>query len=165
MGLVCTWWLLCSLNQFWWGLSIVCSCSTPFHPQSHWGRFLYGSESLCQRVVTVVAQTVIISSIFSLNTTDGQSVLRTRAAATESRRRSWVEIWYIIYKRFRSLSRFLQVPAEAAANIWASCGADGDRVSNTNRLEFIGLSQKVVGRRFWNDKQQVLKEPGGAVRM
>ncbi len=64
------------------------------HRDSDWPRFLYDSLSLCEHIVTVdvvITLTVIMSSIFSLDSTDGQSEITVRSTATESRWNSWLE--------------------------------------------------------------------------
>ncbi len=79
------------------------------HRDSDWPRFLYDSLSLCEHpATTVIIQTVIISSIFSLDSTDGQSEISCRwSTATESRWSSCVTVSRSIYQEFRSFSRFL----------------------------------------------------------
>ncbi len=80
------------------------------HRDSDWPRFLYDSLSLCEHPATtdpVCTLTVIMSSIFSLDSTDGQSEITFRSTATESRWSSSVEVFYIINQEFRSFSRFL----------------------------------------------------------
>ncbi len=80
------------------------------HCDSDWQRFLYDSLSLCEHIVTadvVFTHTVIVSSIFSLDSTDGQSEITVRSTATESRWSSSVAVRYSIYEEFRSFSRFL----------------------------------------------------------
>ncbi len=87
------------------------------HRDSDWPRFLYDSLSLCEHIVTVKnttdimkTLTVIMSSIFSLDSTDGQSEITVRSTATESRWSSWLKGACIINQEFRSFSRFLWVP-------------------------------------------------------
>ncbi len=80
------------------------------HRDSDWPRFLYDSLSLCEHIFTVdevETQTVIMSSIFSLDSTDGQSEISLRSTATESRWSSWLKRVCIINQEFRSFSRFL----------------------------------------------------------
>ncbi len=78
------------------------------HRDSDWPRFLYDSLSLCEHTTTAVKTlTVIMSSIFSLDSTDGQSEISLRSTATESRWSSSVEVFYIINQEFRSFSGFL----------------------------------------------------------
>ncbi len=78
------------------------------HRDSDWPRFLYDSLSLCEHITTAVKTlTVIMSSIFSLDSTDGQSEITVRSTATESRWSSWLEGVCIINQAFRSFSRFL----------------------------------------------------------
>ncbi len=81
------------------------------HRDSDWPRFLYDSLSLCEHITTtdrVYILTVIMSSIFSLDSTDGQSEISPRwFTATESRWSSWLEVACIINQEFRSFSRFL----------------------------------------------------------
>ncbi len=86
------------------------------HRDSDWPRFLYDSLSLCEHTITrtkattcsaVKTQTVIMSRIFSLDSTDGQSEITVRSTATESRWSSSVEVFCIINQEFRSFSRFL----------------------------------------------------------
>ncbi len=87
------------------------------HRDSDWPRFLYDSLSLCEHTITVknttdimITQTVIMSSIFSLDSTDGQSEITVRSTATESRWSSWLKGVRPINQEFRSFSRFLWVP-------------------------------------------------------
>ena len=90
----------CSISQLY-------QCS---HCDSDWRRFLYDSLSLCEHIVTVdhmETLTVIISCIFSLDSTDGQSEITDRSTATESRWSSSVTACCKIYEEFRSFSRFL----------------------------------------------------------
>ncbi len=80
------------------------------HRDSDWPRFLYDSLSLCEHIFTVdpvITQTVIMSSIFSLDSTDGQSEVSLRSTATESRWSSWLKGVCIINQEFRSFSMFL----------------------------------------------------------
>ncbi len=86
------------------------------HRDSDWRRFLYDSLSLCEHTITrtrdttfsaVETLTVIMSSIFSLDSTDGQSEITVRSTATESRWSSWLKLFYIFNQEFRSFSRFL----------------------------------------------------------
>ncbi len=84
------------------------------HRDSDWPRFLYDSLSLCEHIVTVknttdimITLTVIMSSIFSLDSTDGQSEISLRSTATESRWSSSVEFVSFVNQEFRSFSRFL----------------------------------------------------------
>ncbi len=81
------------------------------HRDSDWPRFLYDSLSLCEHITTtdtVETLTVIMSSIFSLDSTDGQSEISCRwSTATESRWSSWLETVCVINQEFRSFSRFL----------------------------------------------------------
>ncbi len=87
------------------------------HRDSDWPRFLYDSLSLCEHIVThtdikiicsaVKTLTVIMSSIFSLDSTDGQSEITVRSTATESRWSSWLKGVCVINQEFRSFSRFL----------------------------------------------------------
>ncbi len=80
------------------------------HRDSDWPRFLYDSLSLCEHPATtdiVCTQTVIMSSIFSLDSTDGQSEITVRSTATESRWSSWLKGVCSINQEFRSFSRFL----------------------------------------------------------
>ncbi len=80
------------------------------HRDSDWPRFLYDSLSLCEHIFTVdpvITLTVIMSSIFSLDSTDGQSEITVRSTATESRWSSWLKRVCIINQEFRSFSRFL----------------------------------------------------------
>ncbi len=89
------------------------------HRDSDWPRFLYDSSSLCEHTITrtrattcstVKTLTVIMSSIFSLDSTDGQSEITVRSTATESRWSSWRKHFYIFNQEFRSFSRFLWIP-------------------------------------------------------
>ncbi len=80
------------------------------HRDSDWPRFLYDSLSLCEHITTVSTLTVIMSSIFSLDSTDGQSEITVRSTATESRWSSWLKGVCSINQEFRSFSRFLWVP-------------------------------------------------------
>ncbi len=80
------------------------------HCDSDWRRFLYDSLSLCEHIFTVdvvETLTVIMSSIFSLDSTDGQSEITVRSTATESRWSSWLKGACSINQEFRSFSRFL----------------------------------------------------------
>ncbi len=87
------------------------------HRDSDWPRFLYDSLSLCEHIITltitiricstVKTLTVIMSSIFSLDSTDGQSEITVRSTATESRWSSWLKGVCKINQEFRSFSRFL----------------------------------------------------------
>ncbi len=77
------------------------------HRDSDWPRFLYDSLSLCEHTTTVITLTVIMSSIFSLDSTDGQSEITVRSTATESRWSSWLKGVHPINQEFRSFSRFL----------------------------------------------------------
>ncbi len=80
------------------------------HRDSDWPRFLYDSLSLCEHPATtdiVCTLTVIMSSIFSLDSTDGQSEITVRSTATESRWSSWLKGVCPINQEFRSFSRFL----------------------------------------------------------
>ncbi len=84
------------------------------HRDSDWPRFLYDSLSLCEHIVTVknttdimITLTVIMSSIFSLDSTDGQSEITVRSTATESRWSSSVEFVSFVNQEFRSFSRIL----------------------------------------------------------
>ncbi len=77
------------------------------HRDSDWPRFLYDSLSLCEHITTVITLTVIMSSIFSLDSTDGQSEITVRSTATESRWSSWLKGVCLINQEFRSFSRFL----------------------------------------------------------
>ncbi len=70
------------------------------HRDSDWPRFLYDSLSLCEHTITrtrattfsaMKTLTVIMSSIFSLDSTDGQSEITVRSTATESRWSSWLK--------------------------------------------------------------------------
>ncbi len=96
----------CSISQLY-------QCS---HCDSDWRRFLYDSLSLCEHIFTVdivFTLTVIISCIFSLDSTDGQSEIFSStccSTATESRLSSWLEAVYVINEEFRSFSRFLLIP-------------------------------------------------------
>ncbi len=88
--------------------------------QSPWRRFLYDSLSLCEHSITVYpvyTLTVIMSSIFSLDSTDGQSEICSISCstATESRWSSWLPGSNVINEAFRSFSRFLQIPGETGA--------------------------------------------------
>ncbi len=76
------------------------------HRDSDWPRFLYDSLSLCE-LITTVCLTVIMSSIFSLDSTDGQSEISLRSTATESRWSSWLKGVCFINQEFRSFSGFL----------------------------------------------------------
>ncbi len=85
------------------------------HRDSDWPRFLYDSLSLCEHIptTTVITLTVIMCSIFSLDSTDGQSEISPRwSAATESRWSSWSPIDCCINQEFRSFPRFLYIPAK-----------------------------------------------------
>ncbi len=87
------------------------------HRDSDWPRFLYDSLSLCEHTTThtgtiricsaVKTLTVIMSSIFSLDSTDGQSEITVRSTATESRWSSWLKGVCCINQEFRSFSGFL----------------------------------------------------------
>ncbi len=80
------------------------------HRDSDWPRFLYDSLSLCEHIFAVddmKTLTVIMSSIFSLDSTDGQSEITVRSTATESRWSSWLKGACSINQEFRSFSRFL----------------------------------------------------------
>ncbi len=80
------------------------------HRDSDWPRFLYDSLSLCEHIFAVddmKTLTVIMSSIFSLDSTDGQSEIGLRSTATESRWSSWLKGVCPINQEFRSFSRFL----------------------------------------------------------
>ncbi len=86
------------------------------HRDSDWPRFLYDSLSLCEHTITrtrattfsaVETLTVIMSSIFSLDSTDGQSEITVRSTATESRWSSSVQFFSFVNQEFRSFSRFL----------------------------------------------------------
>ncbi len=88
--------------------------------QSPWRRFLYDSLSLCDHPATtdiVCTLTVIMSSIFSLDSTDGQSEICSIicSIATESRWSSWLLCSNAKNEEFRSFSRFLQIPVETGA--------------------------------------------------
>ena len=77
--------------QYWWQRSepppsapaVGPSCSTAVSVQSDWGRFLYGSVSLCERCA-ISLLTVIISCIFSLDSSDFQCKLSPRSTPTET---------------------------------------------------------------------------------
>ncbi len=85
-------------------ISVVCDCVveqlqylSAVSVQSLWCtlRFLYDSLSLCEHIFTVdpvYTLTVIISCIFSLDSTDGQSEITVRSTATESRWSSSVKV-------------------------------------------------------------------------
>ncbi len=80
------------------------------HRDSDWPRFLYDSLLLCEHIFAVdpvITLTVIMSSIFSLDSTDGQSEITVRSTATESRWSSWLNGACKINQEFRSFSRFL----------------------------------------------------------
>uniref|UniRef100_A0A8C2GZL7 Ig-like domain-containing protein n=1 Tax=Cyprinus carpio TaxID=7962 RepID=A0A8C2GZL7_CYPCA len=98
-------------------------------------RFLYDSLSLCEHLATtrtVVTLTVIISCIFSLDSTDGESEINVRSTATESRWSSSVTVCCIIYEEFRSFSRFLWSHSEAlSVSAAALFSADLWRLSRT----------------------------------
>ncbi len=80
------------------------------HRDSDWnGGFCTDSLSLCETQLPPlwITLTVIMSSIFSLDSTDGQSEITVRSTATESRWSSWLEAVCQINQEFRSFSRFL----------------------------------------------------------
>ncbi len=84
------------------------------HRDSDWPRFLYDSLSLCEHPATtdrVCTQTVIMSSIFSLDSTDGQSEISSTSFSipTESTGTATIEIIYSSNDEFRSFSRFLLI--------------------------------------------------------
>ncbi len=90
------------------------------HRDSDWPRFLYDSLSLCEHITIVdpvSTLTVIMSSIFSLDSTDGQSEICSIicSIATESRWSSWLLCSNAKNEEFRSFSRFLQIPVETGA--------------------------------------------------
>ncbi|XDV52360.1 hypothetical protein PO909_021094, partial [Leuciscus waleckii] len=98
-------------------------------------RFLYDSLSLCEHIFTVdpvFTLTVIISCIFSLDSTDGQSKITARSTATESRWSSSITVVYVINQEFRSFSRFLWSHSEAlSVSAAALFSADLWRLSRT----------------------------------
>ncbi len=93
------------------------------HRDSDWPRFLYDSLSLCEHKITrtitiricstMKTLTVIMCSIFSLDSTDGQIEISTTffSIPTESTETLIIEIIYSINDEFRSFSRFLLIPS------------------------------------------------------
>ncbi len=86
------------------------------HRDSDWPRFLYDSLSLCEHKITVdfmYTLTVIMSNIFSLDSTDGQSEISPFifSIPTESTGTATIEIIYSINDEFRSFSMFLLIPS------------------------------------------------------
>ncbi len=92
------------------------------HRDSDWPRFLYDSLSLCEHKITLTViiricstmktLTVIMSNIFSLDSTDGQSEISSTffSIPTESTGTAIIEIIYLMNDEFRSFSRFLLIP-------------------------------------------------------
>ncbi len=134
------------------------------HRDSDWPRFLYDSLSLCEHITTltliiricsaVKSLTVIMSSIFSLDSTDGQSEITVRSTATESRWSSWLKGACSINQTFRSFSRFLWVPAETLLSTttadWITANFTGysDWLSSLSEQRW-GLSHCHLPNRFW----------------
>ncbi len=86
------------------------------HRDSDWPRFLYDSLSLCEHITTtdtVETLTVIMCSIFSLDSTDLQSEISSTLCSipTESTGTATIEIIYLMNDEFRSFSRFLLIPS------------------------------------------------------
>ncbi|XDV52410.1 hypothetical protein PO909_021140, partial [Leuciscus waleckii] len=131
-------------------------------------RFLYDSLSLCEHSTTVITLTVIISCIFSLDSTDGQSKITARSTATESRWSSSIKAVYIINQEFRSFSRFLWSHSEAlSVSAAALFSADLWRLSRTALPAQLLLSTggageldtgRVRGHRGGSDQR---REPAG----
>ncbi|XDV52406.1 hypothetical protein PO909_021136, partial [Leuciscus waleckii] len=133
-------------------------------------RFLYDSLSLCEHPATdnVCTLTVIISCIFSLDSTDGQSKITARSTATESRWSSSITGCCIIYEEFRSFSRFLWSHSEAlSVSAAALFSADLWRLSRTALPAQLLLSTggageldtgRVRGHRGGSDQR---REPAG----
>ncbi len=126
------------------------------HRDSDWPRFLYDSLSLCEHPATtdiVSTLTVIMSSIFSLDSTDGQSEISLRSTATESRWSSWLKGACSINQEFRSFSRFLWVPVESmlstitAGWITVKCTGYSDWLSSLSEQRW-GLSHCHLPNRF-----------------
>ncbi len=134
------------------------------HRDSDWPRFLYDSLSLCEHTITltdtsricstVITLTVIMSSIFSLDSTDGQSEITVRSTATESRWSSWLKGACSINQEFRSFSRFLWVPSKTLLSTttadWITANFTGysDWLSSLSEQRW-GLSHGHLPNRFW----------------
>ncbi len=95
-----------------------------------------------------------MSSIFSLDSTDGQSEITVRSTATESRWSSWLKGACSINQAFRSFSRFLWVPAETLLStttadwITVKCTGYRDWLSSLSEQRW-GLSHCHLPNRFW----------------
>ena len=81
---------------------------------------MYGSVSLCEHpgaagVVETLA--VVISCIFSLNSTDGQSEITSRSTTSKSRWSARLALVRKYNQEFRRLSRYLMVPVQIVAII------------------------------------------------
>ncbi len=135
------------------------------HCDSDWRRFLYDSLSLCEHIITrtttiricsaVKTLTIIMSSIFSLDSTDGQSEITVRSTATESRWSSWLKGACSINQEFRSFSRFLWVPAQKVCpriteHICAGFTADFDCFSWSSCCRWGTLSDADLSSTLWN---------------
>lgn len=105
-----------------------------------WGRFLYDVVSLCEREA-VTLLTVINSSIFSLNRSDGQREVSLMCSRTKTIWNSRLTCCSIINQEFRSFSRFLQVPVHVITYKCAGFTPDRDSLSWNNRLRSRSLSQ------------------------
>ncbi len=128
------------------------------HRDSDWPRFLYDSLSLCEHIASsgVETQTVIMSSIFSLDSTDGQSEITVRSTATESRWSSWLKHFYIFNQEFRSFSSFLWIPRithpppTIPEHICAGFTADFDCFFWSSCCRWGTLSDADLSSTLWN---------------
>ena len=110
-----------------WTSYSLCSCSRPVSLQSDWGRFLYGSKSLCELLhLNKITETVIISNIFSSELLwwlkRSQNLLPlplNREGVPEYR------VDAVVYKKLGNLSRFLLVPGQIIITINSAAGFTG----------------------------------------
>ena len=105
---------MCVFSELYQSLQqLPAAAVTSVSVQSDWGRFLYDAFSLCEHPLTVgivETLTVVNCCIFSLNSTDGQSEVRSASTATKPSWCSWFTCAHICYQELWSLSRFLLIP-------------------------------------------------------
>ena len=133
-------------------------CISTVTVQSDWGRFLYGSVSLCYHpdtVGVVNTLTVVISCIFSLDSTDGQSEVTPWSTATESRWYPRVTGTNEICKEFRRFSEFLLIPGQPLSmciTVYCTAGltAETDWVTHWNSFHCRSLGHCDLASGLWN---------------
>ena len=113
-----------------------------------WGRFLYGSVSLCEWS-SIALLTVVISCIFSLDSTDFQREAGSRLTISESGWSPWHSATHIGEQEFRSFSRSLQIPGYIIGNRAAGPAVESDSPSNSDRLHCGTLSHDDVSAGPW----------------